>query len=181
MRGHFPPPAPHAATGPTLRTASPTSLLLGQGAVPHSCCSTGGQEGCREEPPLLALMLVGHDAVWMTSHVSMAPWGEATRAAPSAAPCSFLGLGGLGAVHHGTPRASSGGEPRGEAAGRCWFCSEQAVPPPINWALTPRGEQLGVHQSLPSQPPRSIQLCSHCCPQPPPGCAIALGSQETQR
>lgn len=70
-------------------------------------------------------------------------------------------------MHHGTPRASSGGEPRGEAAGRCWFCSEQAVPPPINWALTPRGEQWGVHQSLPSQPPRSIQLCSHCCPQSP--------------
>lgn len=119
-------PPSHATTGPTLRTAPPPppSLLLGQGAAPHSCCSNGSG-GLQGGAPIAGAgagggPVVGHDTtMWLASPcVSTVLWGEVTRAAPSAAPAP-LGVGGFGLCPTGPPLpppASSGGEPRGEAA-----------------------------------------------------------------
>ena len=116
-------PPSHATTGPTLRMAPPhPSLLLGQGAAPHSCCSNGSG-GLQGGAPIAGAgggPVVGHDTtMWLASPcVSTVLWGEVTRAAPSAAPAP-LGVGGFGLCPTGPPLpppASSGGEPRGEAA-----------------------------------------------------------------
>lgn len=190
-------PPSHATTGPTLRMAPPppklvawaggcTPLLLQQwewgaaGRSPHCWCWGGPCGWARYD-----------DVVGISLRVDCAVGGSDTGS-PLCSPCPFGG-GGLWAVPHRTPPPQLPPEvnqgvklhPRNTF----WFCFERAVPPPINWTLIPRGSSGGAsipaspHAPPPSgtQPPHAILLCSHRCPQPSPGCAIAPGSKGTQR
>lgn len=115
-------PPSHATTGPTLRMAPPppklvawaggcTPLLLQQwewgaaGRSPHCRCWGGPCGWARYD-----------DVVGISLRVDCAVGGSDTGS-PLCSPCPFGG-GGLWAVPHRTPPppASSGGEPRGEAA-----------------------------------------------------------------